>query len=207
MSVLPKSIRKLIEELSTLPGIGPKTASRLAFFLLKQKDGDREQLSRAISELKNNLMFCEQCHNLSESLLCNICADKNREQNLICVVEEPLDVVALEQGRTYNGTYHVLGGVISPIEGVGPENLTIAKLLDRIRGLRDKTEIILATNPSLEGEGTAMYIAKQLKKFPDVKLTRIAHGLPIGGDIEYADELTVSKALEGRREYKMDSHG
>ena len=202
MNVLPKSIRKLIEELSRLPGIGTKTASRLAFFLLKQKDGEREALSRAIAELKTALQFCQQCHNLSESLLCEICADKHRDQNLICVVEEPLDVVALEQGRSYQGTYHVLGGVISPIDGVGPRELTIDKLLERLRGLSGQAEVILATNPSLEGEGTALYLAKQLKKFPEDRITRIAHGLPIGGDIEYADELTIKKALEGRREYK-----
>lgn len=204
MSILPKSIRKLIEELAKLPGIGPKTASRLAFFLLRTSDLDRENLAQAIAHLKTALLFCQQCHNLSENLLCPICADKNRNQNLICVVEEPLDVVALEQGRVYNGTYHVLGGVISPIEGVGPENLKIKELLGRVKGLAGETEIIIATNPSLEGEGTAMYLGKQLKSFPHIKLTRIAHGLPIGGDLEYADELTITKALEGRREYKVN---
>lgn len=201
MNILPKSIRKLIEELSKLPGIGPKSASRLAFFLLKTGDLDREQLGEAIGELKNNLQFCQQCHNLAEGILCEICRSPDREQNLICVVEEPLDVVALEQGRRFDGTYHVLGGVISPIDGVGPESLKIAELLERIKGLTGETEIIIATNPSLEGEGTAMYLARELKAFPEVKLTRIAHGLPIGGDIEYADELTIMKALEGRREY------
>ena len=204
MSVLPKSIRKLIEELSRLPGIGPKTASRLAFFLLKNKDLDREGLAAAIDNLKTGLVFCEQCHNLAESVLCSICSDRNRKQNLICVVEEPLDVVALEQGRRYNGTYHVLGGVLSPIDGIGPKNLKIQELLARARGTNDDIEIIIATNPSLEGEGTAMYLARQLKDFVNVKLTRIAHGLPIGGDIEYADELTIMKAMEGRREYKAN---
>ena len=204
MSVLPKSIRKLIEELSRLPGIGPKTASRLAFFLLKNKDLDREGLAAAIDNLKTGLVFCEQCHNLAESVLCSICSDRNRKQNLICVVEEPLDVVALEQGRRYNGTYHVLGGVLSPIDGIGPKNLKIQELLARARGINDDIEIIIATNPSLEGEGTAMYLARQLKDFVNVKLTRIAHGLPIGGDIEYADELTIMKAMEGRREYKAN---
>lgn len=202
MAVLPKSIRKLIEELSKLPGVGPKSASRLTFFLLRQSELDRAELARAIAELKNDLMFCQQCHNLSENILCSICSDKSRSQNLICVVEEPLDVVALEQGRVYHGTYHVLGGVISPIEGVGPQKLKIHELLERLKGLAGDVEVIIATNPSLEGEGTAMYLAKQLKDFPDVKLTRIAHGLPIGGDLEYADELTINKALEGRREYK-----
>lgn len=205
MSVLPKSIRKLIEEFSKLPGIGQKTASRLTFFLLKQKDSDLKQLSLAIANLKNHLTSCSQCYNLAESKSCQICADQNREQNLICVVEEPLDVVALEQGHSYHGTYHVLWGVISPIDGIGPSDLKIQELLDRVKKLTGQLiEIIIATNPSLEGEGTAMYLAKQLKGFPNIKLTRIAHGLPIGGDIEYADELTIKKALEGRREYKVD---
>lgn len=217
MAVLPKSIRKLIEELSKLPGIGPKSASRLALFLLKTSDLDREGLAQAVANLKTNLMFCSQCHNLAENILCSICADKNRDQNLVCVVEEPLDVVALEQGQAYKGTYHVLGGVISPIDGMGPEKLKIAELVERIKGLNGETrpltperseggrvEIIIATNPSLEGEGTAMYLARQLRSFPQLKITRIAHGLPIGGDIEYADELTIMKAMEGRRAYKVN---
>jgi len=201
MSVLPRSIRKLIEELSRLPGIGNKTASRLAFFLLKFPDLDREVLAEAIQNLKTELVFCQQCHNLAENILCSICSDKSRKQDLICVVEEPLDLVALEQGRRFDGTYHVLGGVISPIDGVSPDNLKIRELVERVRGFPGNVEVILATNPSLEGEGTAMYLARELKKLGNVKLTRIAHGLPIGGDIEYADELTISKALEGRREY------
>lgn len=220
--ILPKSIRKLIEELSKLPGIGPKSASRLTFYLLKSKDLDREQLATAVNNLKIELTFCRQCHNLAESLLCAICADKTRKQNLICVVEEPLDVVALEQGRRFEGVYHVLGGVISPIDGVSPDDLRIRELLERIMGMasslqlspgegrgrpysageRSKSvEIVIATNPSLEGEGTAMYLAKKLRSIPDVKITRIAHGLPIGGDLEYADELTIAKAMEGRRDY------
>lgn len=200
-SILPKSIRTLIEQLSKLPGIGNKSASRLAFFLLRQNELDRGQLADAVSRLTENLMFCQQCHNLAENMLCHICSDKNRKQNLICVVEEPLDVVALEQGRRFDGTYHVLGGVISPIDGVGPENLKIDELKTRLAGLAGQVELILATNPSLEGESTAMYLARELKALPSIKLTRIAHGLPIGGDIEYADELTISKALEGRRDY------
>lgn len=216
MSLLPKSIRNLIEQLSKLPGVGNKTASRLAFFLLRAKDLDREQLAESVQNLKLNLMFCEQCHNLAENMLCTICSDKNRDQKIICVVEEPLDVLALEQGRRFGGVYHVLGGVISPIDGMGPENLKINELIARITGLSfpsspgkgrmpkaGEVEVIIATNPSLEGEGTAMYLAKELKALPNVKLTRIAHGLPIGGDIEYADELTISKALEGRREYRV----
>lgn len=199
-AVLPRSIQKLIEELSKLPGIGPKSASRLTFYLLKQKEYDRTHLSEAIKNLTTALTFCKQCHNLAENELCAICSDKNRDQNLICVVEEPLDVVSLEQGRSHHGTYHVLGGVISPIDGVGPQDLKIHELINRINPT-NSIEIIIATNPSLEGESTALYLARQLKKFPNVKITRIAHGLPIGGDIEYADELTIRKALEGRRDY------
>ena len=203
MNILPKSIRKLTEEFSKLPGIGPKTASRLTFFLLKSKDFDREQLGKAVADLKNQLMFCQQCHNLAESVLCAICSDKTRKQNLICIVEEPLDVVALEQGRGFEGVYHVLGGVISPIDGVNPDDLKIRELLERIMGLGQDAEIVIATNPSLEGEGTAMYVAKKLRQIPNVKITRIAHGLPIGGDLEYADELTIAKAMEGRRDYQI----
>ncbi|OGE79206.1 MAG: recombination protein RecR [Candidatus Doudnabacteria bacterium RIFCSPHIGHO2_01_FULL_46_14] len=204
MNILPKSIRKLIEELSRLPGIGPKSASRLTFYLLKTKDFDRELLATAVNNLKVELTFCQQCHNLAESVLCPICADKTRKQNLICVVEEPLDVVALEQGRGFEGVYHVLGGVISPIDGVGPDDLRIRELLDRIMNLGQGAEIVIATNPSLEGESTAMYVARRLRSIPEVKITRIAHGLPIGGDIEYADELTIAKAMEGRRDYQVN---
>lgn len=201
MSILPKSIRYLIEQLSRLPGIGPKSASRLAFFLLRYPDLDRNSLADSVKNLKNKLTFCRQCHNLAEGVLCQICADPSRDQNLICVVEEPLDVIALEQGRNYSGTYHVLTGAISPIDGIGPDDLKISELLERVKNFTSDLEIIIATNPSLEGESTALYLAKQLKSVPQVKLTRIAHGLPIGGDIEYADELTIKKALEGRTEY------
>lgn len=204
MNILPRSIRKLIEELSKLPGIGSKSASRLAFFLLKTKDLDRGELSQAIANLKQELTFCTQCHNLAENPLCKICSDKNRSQNLICVVEEPLDVVALEQGQSFGGTYHVLGGVLSPLDGIGPDDLRIAELLQRLKKITGQVEVILATNPSLEGESTALYLAKQLQHLPQLKLTRIAHGLPIGGDIEYADELTINKALEGRRDYLLN---
>lgn len=202
MNVLPKSLRKLIEEFSKLPGIGPKTASRLAFFLLRAADIDREALAAAVSNLKLSLVFCRQCQNLAEAELCVICADSSRNQNLICVVEEPMDVVAMEQGRNFRGAYHVLGGVISPMDGVGPDDLKIEELLERMAKLPGEIEIVIATNPSLEGEGTAMYLAKKMRNYPNVKITRIAHGLPIGGDIEYADELTIMKALEGRREYR-----
>ena len=202
MYILPKSLRKLIEELNRLPGIGHKTASRLAFFLLRASPADRSQLAGALSDLSAGVRFCQRCHNLAERELCGICADRSRDENLICVVEEPLDVVALEQGHSFGGVYHVLGGVISPIDGVGPEHLQIASLLARVKNSADqKIEVVIATNPSLEGESTARYVARELKKIPGIKITRIAHGLPIGGDIEYADELTIAKALEGRRDY------
>ncbi|OGE83269.1 MAG: recombination protein RecR [Candidatus Doudnabacteria bacterium RIFCSPLOWO2_01_FULL_44_21] len=202
MSSLPKSIQNLINEFSKLPGIGPKTASRLTFYLLKQPGVDLEVFAQTISNLQKNLIFCSTCHNMSESDPCKICGDVKRNHNLICVVEDPLDVVAMDQIASFDGVYHVLGGVISPLDGTGPDNLKIKELLTRLQVAGSK-EIVLATNPSLEGEATAMYIAKQLKnpKFTHVKVTRIARGLPTGADLEYADEYTLTKALEGRREY------
>jgi recombination protein RecR len=202
-NILPKSIQNLINEFSKLPGIGPKTASRLTFYLLKQPGVDVETFAQALSNLQKNLIYCAICHNMAESDPCRICSDNKRNQNLICVVEDPLDVVAMDQIANFDGVYHVLGGVISPLDGVGPENLKIQQLLSRLENKGQDKEIILATNPSLEGEATAMYIAKQLKqpKFTHVKVTRIARGLPTGADLEYADEYTLSKALEGRREY------
>src|SRR3989338_455194 len=202
MSSLPKSIQNLINEFSKLPGIGPKTASRLTFYLLKQPGVDLEVFAQTISNLQKNLIFCSTCHNMSESDPCKICGDVKRNHNLICVVEDPLDVVAMDQIASFDGVYHVLGGVISTLDGTGPDNLKIKELLTRLQVAGSK-EIVLATNPSLEGEATAMYIAKQLKnpKFTHVKVTRIARGLPTGADLEYADEYTLTKALEGRREY------
>jgi len=199
---LPKSIQNLINEFGKLPGIGPKTASRLAFYLLKQPEIDTLAFAQALTNFQKGVIFCSVCHNMAETDPCKICSDPKRNQNLICIVEDPLDAMAMDQIDGFNGVYHVLGGVISPLDGVGPENLKIASLLKRLETDGPK-EIVLATNPSLEGEATAMYIAKQLKdpKFAHVKITRLARGLPQGADLEYADEYTLSKALEGRREY------
>ena len=204
MATLPKSVQNLINEFSKLPGIGPKSASRLAFYLLRQPDIDVQNFSAAVMNLQKDLIYCSVCFNMADSDPCKICGDAKRDHNLICIVEDPLDVVAMDQIAGFNGVYHVLGGVISPLDGVGPDNLKIAELFQRLAGDGEK-EIILATNPSLEGEATAMYITKQIKiqnsKFKNVKVTRLARGLPQGADLEYADEFTLSKALEGRREY------
>ncbi len=202
MAILPKSIQNLINEFSKLPGIGPKSASRLTFYLLKSAEIDLQGFATAVANLKKDVIYCSTCFNMAETDPCKICADVKRNQNLICVVEDPLDVVAMDQIADFDGVYHVLGGVVSPLDGIGPENLKIKELLSRLEQLKNP-EIILATNPSLEGEATAMYIAKQLKlpQYSHVKVTRIARGLPTGADLEYADEYTLSKALEGRREY------
>ena len=200
MKILPLPIQNLIDELSKLPGIGTKSAQRLAFYLLRCPDQDIENLARAIGNLKKKIRFCEQCFNLSEQSLCPICRDPERDKSIICVVEDSLDIVALEKTEEYKGIYHVLHGVISPVDGLGPEQLKIKELISRIKQSKDKTkEIILATNPSLEGEATAMYLLRQLKPL-GVKVTRIARGLPVGGDLEYADEITLTNALKGRME-------
>ena len=203
MSLLPKPIQNLINEFSKLPGIGPKSASRLTFYLLKQPIIDLNSFSKAIAELQKEIIYCDICQNMAEKNPCKICADPNRDKNIICVVEDPLDVVAMDQIQEFAGTYHVLGGVISPLDGVGPDDLKIKELFDRLQKNSEPKEIILATNPSLEGEATAMYISKQLKtpQYDYVKITRIGRGLPMGADLEYADEHTLSKALEGRREF------
>src|SRR3989338_4728482 len=197
---LPKSIQNLINEFSKLPGIGPKTASRLAFYLLKQPDVDVVGFSNAIANIQKGIVFCTTCHNMSETDPCKICSDDKRNKNMICIVEDPLDAVAMSQIQEFNGVYHVLGGVISPLDGIGPEQLKINELLDRLLVTNEPKEIIIATNPSLEGEATAMYISRKLKepKFQHIKITRIGRGLPMGADLEYADEYTLSKALEGR---------
>lgn len=206
--ILPDSVQNLIEEFGKLPGIGPKTASRLAFYLLTKSDQDVESLGQAVLSLKKNLVICSTCFNIGEKSPCDICADPKRDKSKLMVVEEPLDVVALEK-TGFDGQYHVLGGVISPIDGIGPENLRIKELLAKLKKspLRQSAdsgikEVILATDPSLEGEATAMYIAKQIQKEGlKNKVTRIARGLPVGGDLEYADEITLTRALEGRNEY------
>lgn len=205
-NVLPKSIQALAEVLSSLPGIGPKTANRLTFYLLGRNDEELKKYGSAFSELKENLTACSTCHIVAESDPCVICEDKERVIHKVAVVEEALDVLALEKAR-FDGRYHVLGGQISPINNVGPQDLTIHQLLKRLEEGEVK-EIILATDPSLEGEATALYIDEQIRdrvkdgKIDDsVTVTRLARGLPVGGDLEYADELTLSRALEGRRSY------
>lgn len=201
MAFLPSSVQNLIDELAKLPGIGPKTAERLTFYLLRSSDNDISSLGQAVLNLKGKIKTCSQCFNLSETDPCTICADVSRDFSKICVVEEPLDVLALEKTGEYKGLYHVLGGAISPVEGIGPDNLLIKELLVRLQKNKDKTkELILATNPSLEGEATAMYLKKLLESL-GIKITRIARGLPMGAELEYADEITLTRALEGRKEY------
>lgn len=191
-------INRLIEELSKLPGVGRKTAQRLAFHIINMKDDDVSALSEAIKDVKNEIVRCSICCNISDSDPCAICNNSHRDNTTICVVEDPRDVAAMERIKDYNGKYHVLNGVIDPINGVGPDMINIKELLHRLVN-EDVEEIIMATNPTIEGEATAMYIARLIKPM-GIKVTRIAHGLPVGGDIEYADDVTISKALEGRRE-------
>lgn len=199
MLKLPSSLERAINEFAKLPGIGPKTAQRLAFYLLKRDSIDIQNLSEAMSGLKQGVTFCAQCHNMAETDPCSICADTRRDHTLICVVEEPLDALAIEKTGQFQGVFHVLGGVLNPMEGIGPDQLQIESLKSRVGELGVK-EIIIATNPTLEGETTAMHLAKLLRD-SGVKLTRIARGLPMGGDLEYADEITLSRAMEGRREF------
>ena len=198
MQVAPESVTRLIEEFSRLPGIGPKTASRLTFYLLRAPKEQTEALARAIGELREKTVYCSVCFNIAEESPCPICRDEGRDRSIICVVEEPLDVLAIERTGEYNGLYHVLHGAISPVEGIGPEDLKIRELLERLR-TEPVREVILATNPSLEGEATAMYLHRQIAPL-GIKVTRLARGLPVGGDLEYADEVTLARALEGRRE-------
>ena len=190
-------VQDLIDELGRLPGIGPKSAQRIAFHLLKLPKGDAQQLATAIVEVKERIGFCEKCWNISEGALCSTCEDPQRLTGSLCVVEEPKDVVALERAG-FRGRYHVLQGALNPMEGVGPEQLRIRELMSRISD-ESVTELILSTNPKIEGEASAMYLARQLQPL-GIKVTRIASGLPVGGDLEYADELTLGRALEGRRE-------
>ena len=189
-------ITRLIEEFSKLPGVGRKTAQRLAFHVINMNNNDVEALSKAILEAKREIKYCSVCCNISDSEICSMCSNKNRDVSVICVVEDPRDVAAMERTRDYKGQYHVLHGVISPMDGIGPDMIKIKELIQRV-GTQDVKEIIMATNPTIEGEATAMYIARLLKPM-GIKVTRIAHGLPVGGDLEYADEVTISKALEGR---------
>ena len=194
----PEPISKLIDSFMKLPGIGPKTAVRLEFFVLDMKEDDVLGFAKALVNAKRDLAYCSVCGHITDRDPCYICNDSHRDQSVVCVVQEPKDVIAMEKMKEYQGVYHVLRGAISPMEGIGPEDINIPQLLKR---LHDETvqEVILATNPNIEGEATAMYISRLLKP-TGIKVTRIAHGLPVGGDLEYADEVTLSKALEGRRE-------
>jgi recombination protein RecR len=191
-------IQELVDELSRLPGVGPKSAQRLAFHLVKAPPDEARRLADAIVQAKERMRFCRECGNLAEQDLCRYCRDPGRDPTVICVVEEPKDVAAIEKAGVIKGRYHILGGAISPLDGVGPDDLRVGELLERVE--RDSVvEVILATNPNLEGNATAMYVAALLKPI-GVRVTRLASGLPVGGDLEYADEITLGQALEGRRE-------
>ena len=199
MRQYPRSLNRLINELGKLPGIGGKTAQRLAFHVLSLSDREAEALASAIMEAKQSLHYCSVCGNLTDREVCGICSDEARDSSVICVVETPQDVMAMERIREFRGTYHVLHGAISPAEGIGPSDINLKSLIERLQKSDDVKEVIIATNPNIEGEATAMYVARLLKP-AGIKVTRIAHGIPVGGDLEYADEVTLLKAMEGRRE-------
>jgi recombination protein RecR len=196
-------VQDLIDELARLPGIGPKSAQRVAFYLLKLPPDEAKRLAHAITEAKSKVRFCRICGNVSDQESCEYCRDPRRDPAIICVVQEAPDIVAIERTREYRGLYHVLGGAISPIEGIGPEDLRITELLDRLKTPSDGgapvAEVIVATNPNIEGDATAMYLARLLGPL-GVRITRLASGMPVGGDLEYADEVTLGRALEGRRQ-------
>jgi recombination protein RecR len=197
----PDSVTKLIESFSKLPGIGPKTAERLTFFVAnKMKEEDALKFAKSLVNIKRELTKCPVCGNLTDKTPCSICLDQSRDRSIIAVVEENKDVIAMEKMKEYRGLYHVLNGAISPINGIGPQDINVASLIERLKD-EGVIEVILATNTTIEGESTAMYIAKLLEK-TDISVTRIARGLPVGGGLEYADEVTLLKALEGRRELK-----
>ncbi len=198
MRQYPRPLEILINELSKLPGIGGKTAQRLAFHILSLDEKEVKQLAGALTGAKEQMKYCSVCGNLTDTDPCRICSDSARRQDVICVVESPRDVMAMERIREYNGLYHVLHGVISPMEGVGPEDINLKSLITRLQA-NDVKELIVATNPNIEGEATAMYIARLIKP-AGIKVSRIAHGIPVGGDLEYADEVTLLKSLEGRRQ-------
>ena len=199
MAQYPKPLARLVGELGKLPGIGNKTAQRLAFHVLSLSDGEAVALADSIREAKKAMRYCSVCGNLTDTDPCAICSDAGRRQDVICVVESPQDVMAMERIREYSGQYHVLNGVISPMEGIGPEDINLKQLILRLQQHEEIQEVILATNPNIEGEATAMYISRLLKP-SGIKVTRIAHGLPVGGDLEYADEVTLLKVMEGRTE-------
>ncbi|SDC72591.1 recombination mediator RecR [Shouchella lonarensis] len=195
----PQPIAKLIEGFTYLPGIGPKTATRLAFHILDMKEDDVLSFAKALVHAKRDLTYCTRCHHITDTDPCYVCEDMKRDQTTICVVQEVRDLIAMEKMREYTGLYHVLHGAISPMDGIGPEDIKVVELIKRLQEDDNKQEVIIATNPTIEGEATAMYISRLLKP-TGIKVTRLAHGLPVGGDLEYADEMTLSKAIEGRRE-------
>lgn len=194
----PLPIQKLLDELERMPGVGPKSAQRIAYWLLASEKDDANRLAEAITEVKETIHFCPKCFNFAQDELCEICADYKRDDSAICVVEEPRDVNAIEKTGEFRGTYHVLHGAISPLDGVGPDQLRIKELMERL-GVEPIKEVVIATNPNAEGEGTATYLSRLIKPL-GIKVTRIASGLPVGGDLEYADEVTLGRALEARRE-------
>ena len=198
MKQYPRPLAKLIGEMAKLPGIGYKTAQRLAFHILSLEEAETDALAEAIKEAKREMKYCSICGNLTDQDPCSICSDPSRQRDVICVVESPRDVAAMERIKDFSGLYHVLHGVISPMDGIGPEDINLKALISRLQKT-DVEELIIATNPNIEGEATAMYIARLIKP-AGIKVTRIAHGLPVGGDLEYADEVTLLKAVEGRRE-------
>ena len=199
MAQLPVALEELIQELSRLPSVGPKTAQRLAFHILRSERGRAEALARAILDVKTRIGYCERCWNIAEGSLCAICLSTRRDPSVVCVVESPLDVLAIERTAEFQGLYHVLHGVISPIDGVGPEDIHVPDLVERIRP-GEIREVIVATDADIEGEATAVYLSRALSQL-GVTVTRPAHGLPVGGDLEYADELTLARALSGRRAF------
>lgn len=206
MTALIEPVARLIEALARLPGIGPKTAQRLTYHILRAPDSEARMLAAALIAVRDEVVYCESCFNISTGPLCPICADESRDQSRVCVVEEPLDVLAIERTGAFRGRYHVLHGAISPIDGIGPDRLKVRELLERAaercRLGQPYDEVVLATNPTLEGEATAMYLAERLQ--PDVgAITRIARGIPVGGDLEYADEVTLVRAMQGRRAFEV----
>lgn len=192
------ALEKLVEQFEKLPGIGHKTAGRLAYYILSRSDAEAKAFADAITQAKEKIKYCSCCRNLTENELCNLCSDTSRDRSVICVVEDPRDVMAFERTREYNGLYHVLHGAISPLDGIGPDNLHIKELMSRLSDNEVK-EIIMATNPTVEGEATASYLSRLIRPM-GIKVTRLAYGIPVGGDLEYADEITLSRALEGRSE-------
>jgi recombination protein RecR len=200
--IIPKAIQNLIESFEKLPGVGPKTAQRLTFYLLHVPQGELDRFAMSLENLKKNTILCSNCFMIDEKSPCSICSDSNRNKEILCVVEQPLDVLALEKGRGYKGMYHVLHGKIDPLNNIGPDEIYIPQLFKRVKEDEEVKEIILATNPTMEGEATAMYISKQLKeRNPDIKITRIGRGLPVGADLEYADDITLQRAMDGRSQY------